>query len=350
MLKRVGILTGGGDCPGLNAVIRAVVRKFLSIDHVEVMGILRGWRGLIDGLIRPLDINAVSGILPLGGTILRTSHVNPFSSPDGAARIMDMMKSQKLEGIIVIGGEDTLTVAARMYEEHRIPLVCIPKTIDNDLNGTEYSFGFDTTINIAMEAIDRIHTTAESHDRVMIVEVMGHNAGWIAMHSGLAGGADLILIPERPCTAQDVCDTIMRRHDRGKDFSIIVIAEGARISRSHDEEPRQYYQETNVDDFGNVRLGGVGAVLAKEIETRTGYQTRVTMLGHIQRGGTPTAFDRVLGTRFGVKACELLIEGKFGQMVALQSSKIIGVPLAEAMKTRKLVPDTLYDVAMPFFD
>jgi 6-phosphofructokinase 1 len=319
------------------------------MDGLEVLGILRGWRGLTDGLIQPLDLNAVSGILPRGGTILRTSHTNPFRDPDGAQRILNNASKHAIEAIIVVGGEDTLAVAARMYQEHRLPVVAIPKTIDNDVRGTEYAFGFDTTVNIAMEAIDRIHTTAESHDRVMIVEVMGHNTGWIALHAGLASGADLILIPERPANIQDVCAAILSRHDRGKDFSIIVVAEGARLSLAHGEPPHPFVQETDVDDFGNVRLGGVGAVLGREIEARTGFQTRVTVLGHIQRGGAPSAFDRVLGTRFGVKACELALAGVFGRMVALQGSKIAQVPLSEVVKERKFVPDTFYDVAVPFF-
>lgn len=346
---RVGILTGGGDCPGLNAVIRAVVRRCVARPDTECIGVLRGWRGMLDGLTCPLDLDAVSGILPRGGTILRTSRANPFSTSGGPGMILRNMKKFRLDALVCIGGDDTLRVAARLFEEHHLPVVGIPKTIDNDVHGTEYAFGFDSTVNIAMEAIDRIHTTAESHDRVMIVEVMGRNAGWIAIHAGLAAGADIILIPEKPCTLNEVCDAIISRHDRGKDFSIIVVAEGARISRTGDEEPIQYTQESETDEFGRVRLGGVGSAIAGEIERRTGFQTRVTVLGHIQRGGTPTAFDRVLGTRFGVKAADLVFSSEFGKMVALQANHIVAVPLAEVARERRLVPEEFWEVAQTFF-
>ena len=349
MAQRIGILTGGGDCPGLNAVIRAVVRKCMATKNIECLGILRGWRGLMDGLIKPLDLAAVSGILSRGGTILFTSHTNPFAVPDGPEQMLENVKKSGLDAVICVGGEDTLAVASRMHVDYGLNTVSIPKTIDNDMAGTDYSFGFDTTVNIAMEAIDRIHTTAESHDRVMIVEVMGHNAGWIATHAGLAAGADIILIPEKPSSVDDVCQAILSRHGRGKDFSIVVVAEGAYISRKPGEKPVQYVQETNIDDFGNVRLGGVGPMLGAEIQRRIGYQTRVTMLGHIQRGGSPTAFDRVLATRFGVKACELAMADDFGKMVALRGNEIVAVPLADIVSRRKLVPDEFYDVARNFF-
>jgi len=349
MAKRIGVLTGGGDCPGVNAVIRAVVRKCEAVQGVEIVGILRGWRGLLDGLAMPLDLATVSGILPRGGTILRTSQSNPFGAPDGPKRIMDNVARFRLEGLVCIGGSDTLGVAARMYQEHGLPVVGIPKTIDNDIEGTEYAFGFDSTVNIAMDAIDRLHSTAESHDRVMIVEVMGRDAGWIAVHSGIASGADIIIIPEVPATVDEVCEAIVSRHDRGKDFSIVVVAEGARISRRPSEEPIQFTQASEVDEFGRVRLGGVGTMLGQQIAEHTGFETRVVMLGHIQRGGTPTAFDRVLGTRFGVKAAELALTGDFGKMVALQANEIVAIPLAEATRRRRLVPKELYEVARTFF-
>jgi len=349
MAKRVGILTGGGDCPGLNAVIRAVVRRCLEAPDVECLGILRGWRGLLDGLSLPLDVKAVSGILPRGGTILRTSRTNPFASPDGPERVMANVEKLRLHALVAVGGFDTLTVARRLFVEHGLPVVGIPKTIDNDVHGTEYTFGFDSTVSIAMEALDRIHTTAESHDRVMVVEVMGRLAGWIALYAGLASGADFILIPEKLFTVQEVCDAILRRHDRGKDFSIVVVAEGARIAEGPEDEGIPIIQDSTVDEFGHVRLGGVGTVLAKEIEKRTGFETRVTMLGHIQRGGSSTAFDRVLGTRFGVAAADLVLQGNFGKMVALQANRIVAIPLEEATRQRRTVPDDLYDVARVFF-
>jgi len=349
MAKRIGILTGGGDCPGVNAVIRAVVRKCVTVRDVETIGILRGWRGLLDGLVTPLDLNSVSGILPRGGTILRTSRSNPFRTPDGPKRIMEHVARFRLDAVVCIGGADTLGVASRMYEEHGLAVVGIPQTIDNDIEGTEYAFGFDSTVNIAMEAIDRLHSTAESHDRVMIVEVMGRDAGWIALHAGIASGADIIIIPEVPATIDEVCEAIIRRHDRGKDFSIVVVAEGARISRRPGEEPMQFTQASQVDEFGRVRLGGVGTVLGDAIAERTGFETRVVVLGHVQRGGSPTAFDRVLGTRFGVKAAELALAGDFGKMVALQANEIVAIPLSEATRKSRLVPRELYEVARTFF-
>lgn len=349
MAKRIGILTGGGDCPGLNAVIRGVVRKCLSTDGVECVGILRGWRGLLDALARPLTMETVSGILPRGGTILGTTRTNPFAAPDGPDRIAKSMMKFGLDAVIAIGGYDVLSVAHQLYSEHKLPVVGVPKTVDNDVMGTEYTFGFDTTVNIAMEAIDRIHTTAEAHDRVMIVEVMGRSSGWIALYAGLAAGADFILIPERPFKVQDVCDAIMRRHDRGKDFSIVVVAEGARISTGSGEPASYITQDSEVDEFGHVRFGGVGTVIGKEIGNVTGYETRVTVLGHTQRGGAPSGFDRVLGTRFGVKAAELAMNDEFGQMTAFRADQIVGVSLAEAAKGRKTVPDEFFDVAKVFF-
>ena len=349
MTKRIGILTGGGDCPGLNAVIRALVRYAITKHDLECVGISHGWRGLLDGLTLPLDTSAVSGILPRGGTILRTSRTNPFIQDSGPRQIMENMKRFDLSALIVVGGHDALTVAQRMYAEHGLNVIGIPKTIDNDVSGTEYSFGFDSTINIAMEAIDRIHTTAESHDRVMIVEVMGHLTGWIATCAGLASGADAILIPEKPISIQNICDAILRRHDRGKDFSIVVIAEGARMSNGDQEAAPQVTQDSTVDEFGHARMGGVGIVLAKEIEHRTGFQTRVTVLGHLLRGGAPSAFDRILGSRYGVAAIDLAIKEDFGNMVAIEGGHIVAVPLDLVAKERKFVPEELFNVAETFF-
>jgi len=349
MVKRVGILTSGSDCPGLNAVLRAVVRAGISAHHVECVGILRGWRGLMDGLTMPLTLENVSGILPRGGTILRTSRTNPFVAPEGPRQIMDNVKRFNLDGVIVAGGADTFTVACRLYKEHAFRVVGIPATIDNDVEGTEYSFGFDSTVNIATEAIDRIHTTAESHDRVMIVEVMGRLSGWIAVCAGIAGGADIILIPERPFTLQEVADAILRRHDRGNDFSIVVVAEGARIKDRTENDGVYVTAESAPDEFGRLRLGGVGSVIAREIEKRTGYETRVTVLGHIQRGGTPTAFDRVLAGRFGVAAMELAMKENFGKMVALRANRVVDVPLEVPAGKRRTVPDEFYIAAKVLF-
>ena len=348
MSKRIGILTGGGDCPGLNAVIRAVVRKSLSLPGVECLGVLRGWRGLMDGLVQPLNIDMVSGILPRGGTILRTSRSNPFRSTEGPDQIMKHIAKFELDAVICIGGNDSLTVASKLHDEKNLNVVGVPKTIDNDVCETEFCFGFDSTVNIAMEAIDRIHTTAESHDRVMVVEVMGRMAGWIAIYSGLASGADIILIPEKPAHIRDICDTIIARHDQGKDFSIVVVAEGACIRLNNSDAVHQYTYPDEADEFGHARFGGAGTIIAREIQNRTGYPTRVTVLGHIQRGGTPTAFDRVLGTRFGVKAVELAINGDFGMMTALQANRIVAVPLAKATEKLNLVPQDFYDIVSTF--
>ena len=347
--KRLGVLTSGGDCPGLNAVIRAVVRKAIRDCDMEPIGLLRGWHGLLDGLAQPLGMEEVSGILPRGGTILRTSRVNPFRHDRGPERIMEHMEKFGLDGLVAIGGDDTMNVAARLHREFGLRVIGVPKTIDNDVWGTEYSFGFDTTVNIAVDAIDRIHTTAESHDRVMVIEVMGRDSGWIALYSGLAGGADMIIIPERPVTVEETCELIQRRHDRGKDFSIIVIAEGAEIRRPGRTRPSRKIASREADEFGHVRLGGVGQILAEEIEEQTGYETRVTTLGHILRGGSPSSFDRVLGSRFGVAATELAARGEYGNMVALQANRIVPVPLEEVEGKLRRVPDELYEVARPFF-
>jgi ATP-dependent phosphofructokinase / diphosphate-dependent phosphofructokinase len=345
--SRIGILTGGGDCPGLNAVIRAVTRRTLD-RKAEVLGVREGWRGLVEGLFQPLDYRGISGILPRGGTILGTSRTNPYKSEDGVERVLATFAENELEALVVVGGEDTLGVAARLYAEHDFPVVGVPKTIDNDLSGTDYTFGFDTAVSIATEAIDRLHTTAESHNRVMVVEVMGRHTGWIAVMSGIAGGADVILIPEQPVTVEQACVELTRRHERGKDFSIVVVSEGYELSYESGER-RAVTQEAETDQFGHVRLGGVGEALARDIEERTGYETRVTVLGHVQRGGTPTPRDRILATRFGLKAADLVDEGRFGRMAALQGDAIVDVAIEDATRELKKVPPAVYDVARAFF-
>ena len=341
-IKTIGVLTGGGDCPGLNPVIRAVVRRALQ-SQITVIGIRNGWKGLVKADTMPLDLQAISGILPKGGTILGTSRTNPYKNPEEAKQVLATITSLGLDALIAIGGEDTLGVAAKLVQDGA-KVVGVPKTIDNDLNKTDFTFGFDTAVNVATEAIDRLHSTAESHHRIMVAEVMGRHAGWIATYAGIAGGADVILIPERPVVIDDVIAVIKKRYARGKDFSIVVVAEGAQLQRHSDivEAGKP------LDDFGHVRLGGIGHALADLIEKRTGYETRVTVLGHLQRGGAPTAFDRVLGTRFGVKAVELAIEGKFGYMVSLQGSKIVPVPIHEATGTLKTVDMDLYELSKIF--
>lgn len=341
-MERIGILTGGGDCPGLNPVIRAVVRKAL-ISGFEVVGIKNGWKGMINNDTIPLTIDSVSGILPKGGTILGTSRTNPYKNPGDVEKVKENFKKMGLYALVATGGEDTLGVASKLVKEG-LNVVGVPKTIDNDLSATDYTFGFDTALNVAMECIDRLHTTAESHHRIMVAEVMGRHAGWIALEAGMAGGADVTLIPEVPIDIEEVCNIIKKRHSRGKTFSIVVVAEGA-----HFKEGTMVLQEQKLDAFGHVRLGGIGEALAAEIEKKTGYETRVTVLGHIQRGGSPTAFDRVLGTRFGVKAVELVLNKKFGRMVALAGTKIIDVPLEDAVKALKTVDMELYDIAKVFF-
>jgi ATP-dependent phosphofructokinase / diphosphate-dependent phosphofructokinase len=345
--ERVGILTGGGDCPGLNAVIRAVTRRSLDRGY-EVVGVREGWRGLVEGLFQPLDSRAISGILPRGGTILGTSRTNPYKTDGGVDRVLETFRDQGLDALVAIGGEDTLGVAASLHAEHEFPVVGVPKTIDNDLSGTDYTFGFDTAVWIATEAIDRLHTTAESHNRVMVVEVMGRHTGWIAVMSGIAGGADMILIPEEPATVEQACAELRRRHERGKDFSIVVVSEGYELTYESGER-RTVTQAAETDQFGHVRFGGVGEALATDIEERTGYETRVTVLGHVQRGGSPTPRDRVLATRFGLKAADLVDEGRFGQMAALHGDEIVDVPLAEATSELKRVPPEWYAVARAFF-
>src|SRR4051812_42681310 len=317
MAKKVAVLTGGGDCPGLNAVIRAVARRSFARGY-EVVAAREGWRGLVDGLFQPLGPGQISGILPRGGTIIGTSRTNPFKIDGGVERVRENFAREGFDALVAIGGEDTLGVAARLYEEFQFPVVGVPKTIDNDLAATDYTFGFDTAVAICTEAIDRLHTTAESHNRVMVVEVMGRHAGWIAIHSGMAGGADVILIPEQRMTVEECCELIKTRHESGKTFSIVVVSEGYELAYASGEK-RMVAQEADARDlFGHVKLGGVGDALGKEIEERTGYETRVTILGHVQRGGTPTARDRVLATRFGLKAADIVQEGQWGQMAALR--------------------------------
>ena len=343
-MERVGVLTGGGDCPGLNAVIRAVVRKALQ-NNIKVVGIKNGWKGLIEAETIDLDLNSVSGILPKGGTILGTSRTNPYKKPDDVKKVFENYKKLKLDALIAIGGEDTLGVANKLNKEGKgINVVGCPKTIDNDLNATDYTFGFDTAVNIATEAIDRLHTTAESHHRIMVVEVMGRHAGWIAIHSGMAAGADVILIPEFPIDLNEVCEILKKRKERGKNFSIVVTAEGAQFKAG-----QVVLKEEKLDSFGHVRLGGIGEILAEEIEKRTGYETRTTVLGHIQRGGTPSAADRFLATRFGIKAMDLVLAKKFGYMASLKGTDVTEVPIQDAVGTLKVVDTKLYDLAKTFF-
>ena len=340
---RIGVLTGGGDCPGLNPVIRAVVRCSVQSKD-EVIGIRNGWAGLVNALpTMPLNLGTVSGILHRGGTILGTSRTNPYTRKTDLKKLKKQWKAIGLDALIAIGGEDTLGVATRLSPEG-FPVVGVPKTIDNDLSGTDYTFGFDTAVNIVMEAIDRLHTTAESHHRIMVVEVMGRHAGWIAIHAGLAGGADLILIPEFPVTMDQVITTLEKRKARGKGFSIVVVAEGAHIKGWAKAQ-----KTSKKDAFGHTRLGGISHILGEEIEKRTGFETRVTELGHIQRGGSPSAFDRVLGTRFGVKAVELVKQKKFGYMAALKGSQITAVKIKNATSKLKVVDKKLYLMANKFF-
>ncbi|MBZ5507763.1 MAG: 6-phosphofructokinase [Acidobacteriia bacterium] len=337
---KIGILTGGGDCPGLNAVIRAIVRKGIFHYNDQFIGFMEGWRGVLENMSRPLDLEAVRGILPQGGTILRTSRTNPAKKENGLERCIENLKANGVEALIALGGDDTQSVSLKLFERG-VKVVAVPKTIDNDLSGTDLCFGFDTAVSIATEAIDRVHTTAEAHNRVIVVEVMGRDSGWIALYSGVAGGADVILIPEQPFDIQEIAETIKKRHDRGLYFSIVVVAEGAKMaSRSPESERRK------VDEFGHVRLGGVGNTLAAEIESRTGFETRAVVLGHIQRGGSPTAFDRMLATRYGLGAIDLVHEGRFGRMVALKGSEITSVPIADAISQTRYLSQDFIDIAM----
>jgi phosphofructokinase-like protein len=340
---RIGVLTGGGDCPGLNAVIRAIVRKGISTYEHEFVGFRYGWAGVVSNEAVDLTLDTTRGILHRGGTILGSSRTNPYKQDGGAEAVQATMHERMLDALIPIGGEDTLGVARRLADDG-VNVVGVPKTIDNDLAGTDFTFGFQTAVQIATDAIDRLHTTAESHNRVMVVEVMGRHAGWIAVHSGMAGGADAILVPERPFNIDDVCEHIRRRHAHGRTFSIVVVAEGA---TPQDGGVMSEHEAT--DAFGHVRLGGIAVQLEKEIESRTGYETRMTILGHTQRGGTPLAYDRVLGTRFGVAAVDAASDRDFGKMVALRSTSIVRVPLDEALAEPKLLDTELWATAEVFF-
>jgi phosphofructokinase-like protein len=340
---RVGVLTGGGDCPGLNAVIRGIVRKGEGVYGHNILGFRHGWRGVIEDEAIDLSLASTRGILPRGGTILGSSRTNPYAAADGVARVLDTLQREQIDALIAIGGEDTLGVAAKLGADGA-RVVGVPKTIDNDLSATDYTFGFDTAVQTATDAIDRLHTTAESHDRVMVVEVMGRHAGWIATHSGLAGGADIILIPELPFDIDAVCERIRHRHKRGANFSIVVVAEGAQPV-----EGTLSLQSGETDEFGHVQLGGVANLVTAEIEKRTGFETRVTILGHVLRGGTPTAFDRVLATRFGVEAIDAAHEQDFQKMVALEGARIVRVRIEDAIRELKTVDPELYDVASIFF-
>jgi 6-phosphofructokinase 1 len=340
---RIGILNGGGDCPGLNAVIRAVVRKGEGHYEHEIVGYRHGWRGLIEGESARLTLASTRGLLPRGGTILGTSRTNPFKSDDGPARVMATVRRDGLDAVVAVGGEDTLGVAYKLSGDG-MNVVGVPKTIDNDLSATDFTFGFHTAVQIATDAIDRLHTTAESHDRVMVVEVMGRHAGWIATYSGLAGGADMILVPETPFDIDEICGRIRRRHERGANFSIVVVAEGATPV-----EGTMELQTGALDEFGHVRLGGIGQRLAAELEQRTGYEARMTQLGHLLRGGTPSAYDRVIATRFGVEATDAVHEGDFGVMVALRGTDVVRVPLADGVAELKTVDQRLFDTAAVFF-
>jgi 6-phosphofructokinase 1 len=341
---KIGILTGGGDCPGLNAVIRAIVRKGIFHYDDQFVGFMEGWRGVLENRTRPLDLRAVAGILPRGGTILHTSRTNPAKKENGLNQCVENLKKDGVEALIVLGGDDTQSVSQKLFERG-VKVVAVPKTIDNDVSGTDLCFGFDTAVSTATEAIDRLHSTAEAHNRVMVVEVMGRDAGWIALYSGVAGGADVILIPERPYNIDEVAETLKRRHDRGIYFSIVVVAEGAKLGLE-----AQLVQDEEKDEFGHARLGGISNVLAAEIERRTGFETRAVVLGHILRGGTPTAFDRMLATRYGVGAIDLVHKGSFGRMVALQGNEITSVPITDAIAKTRCVSQEMIDVALSLLD
>ena len=347
---KIGMLTGGGDCPGLNAVIRAIVRKGVFHYRDEFVGFLEGWRGLLEDKTMPLDLAGVGGILPRGGTILRTSRTNPAKHADGLQRCTESLKKHGCDALIAIGGDDTLSVAQKLFA-NGVKVVGVPKTIDNDLAGTDFTFGFDTAVNVAISAIDRVHTTAEAHNRVIVVEVMGRDSGWIAAYSGIGGGADVILVPEVPFDIDQVAELIRQRHARGRYFSIVVAAEGAKFAggvEMHNGTP--VLQDVGPDEFGHLRLGGIGAVLAREIEKRTGFESRSVVLGHIQRGGSPSAFDRVLATRYGLGAIDMVHRGEFGQMAALRGNHIISIPLTEAIAANRKLDQEIIDAAAGILD
>ena len=342
---KIGVLTAGGDCPGLNAAIRAVARSAMQRGD-QAIGIRRGYRGLAEDDYVPLDMLRVSGILHQGGTILSTSSFEPIR--EGAVdKVARAFEEQRFDAVVAIGGEHTMEITRQLHADRGLPLVGVPKTIDNDVGGTDFTFGFDTAVQIVTDAIDRLHTTAQSHDRIMVVEVMGRNTGWIAAYAGLAGGADGIVIPETTTTVEEIAAGVIRRHDRGKDFSIVVVAEGAKLAFASGEE-RLIQPIKDTDEYGYPRLGGIGAALATELETRTGYETRVTVLGHVQRGGTPTSTDRILATRFGAFAYELAKSGRFGTMAAIRGTEMVGVPLDEAV-TVKQVDLGILEIANRFF-
>ena len=343
MIRRIGLLTGGGDCSGLNAAIRAVVRR-AEQDNVTVYGFRNGWKGVLDQETEVLDLMATRGLLHRGGTSLGTSRVSPYYEPDGVRGVTDAMEVHRLDGLIVIGGEGTLSASLRLYRDEGVPIVGIPKTIDNDVAETDLSIGFLTAVRVASEAADRLHSTAESHDRVMVLEVMGRHAGWIATYAGIAGGADAILIPEVPFDIDRVARHLRHRAGTGRDFSVVVVAEGAQPVPGTMELP-----ESPKDEFGRPRLGGIGHTIAHELEQRTGFDTRVTILGHVQRGGTPTPVDRIIASQMGVAAVESALEGAWGTMAAVQRFEAARVPLEDATRELKRVPESLYRVGEVFF-
>jgi ATP-dependent phosphofructokinase / diphosphate-dependent phosphofructokinase len=344
MASRIGVLTGGGDCPGLNAVIRAVVRRGIDAHDLEIHGFRNGWQGVLRGESSVLDFDATRGILHRGGTILGTSRTDPIAAQGGVEGILATVSERDLAGFVVIGGEGTLSAATRLHDDHGIPIVGVPKTIDNDLGGTDATIGFATALEVATEAIDRLHTTAESHNRVMLLEVMGRHAGWIATYAGIAGGADAILVPERPFNVDRIAEHLKNRHERGRTFSIVVVAEGAMPEEGTIDLP-----EYARDEFGRPILGGIGEFLAPLIEQRTGFSTRVTTLGHVQRGGTPNVLDRVLGSVLGVAAVDLAAAGRWGRMVGIQGNSVRTVPLADATRELRTVPPAISAVAEVFF-
>jgi ATP-dependent phosphofructokinase / diphosphate-dependent phosphofructokinase len=341
---RVGILTGGGDCPGLNAVIRAIVRKGEMVHGDEVVGFLDAWEGVLQGRTVPLDVRTMRGMLPKGGTILGTQRGGPYDTPDGPQRVAESMAAERLDALVVIGGNGSLSVAARLHADLGLPVIGVPKTIDNDVMGTETTFGFHTAVQIATDAIDRLHTTAESHDRVLVVEVMGRHAGWIATYAGIAGGATTVLVPEQPFDIDKVCAVLQKRHSRGRYASIVVVAEGAKSA-----DGRISLDAHAKGPGGHQKLGGIAYLIAPEIEQRTGFETRVTVLGHVQRGGTPTAYDRVLATRYGIGAIDLVHEQAWGQMVSFRGARITRSPLSECLGATRTLDAGMYEVAETFF-
>lgn len=340
---KVGLMTGGGDCPGLNAVIRAVVRTVANAGGTCV-GLMEGWQGLVEGLQQPLTVSGTDDIIARGGTILGSSRTNPYKDPEDVRRVRENIDAMQLDAVVAIGGDDTLGVAARLYEDFQLPLVGVPKTIDNDLGVTDFTFGFDTAVNVVMEATDRLRTTAESHRRVVVVETMGRHAGWIACFSGIATAADYILVPEVPIDIDHLCGVLRHRREKGKLYGLVVVSEGAKFS-----DDDFVTQDTEVDEFGHVKLGGIGEVVADLIERRTGIQTRSVTLGHLQRGGPPSAFDRVLATRLGIRAGKLVVEGRFGMMVALRGVDITEIALADAVSRLKTLDLHYYEEAKEFF-